>query len=404
MKKKTDHNHRKRRLKLPRPFNTPAIEPSSSQEMANINSSTTLSQHQQFLYDLWHSDETLIEIKTKWHAYYERLDDAAKHQVWQEFYAAVNQPTNDPKVIQARIDEITKQRLLRRPNTNTDKLIIGPPDEIIASDSVTNTEPSLNEVEPTKKRLLAKINQCAQKTKNSRHTRSLLFGVSVGLISLLIVTFTFFNERFIAPFIMPSKSVSNTPIILENQMVQGTDKSPKVIIPKINVEIPVVYDELSTEDKLLQKALERGVVHYGSTPLPGEKGNIVVFGHSSNNIFNQGKYKFAFVLLNKLSDGDVFYLTRDGITYAYRVYDKKIVRPTSVEVLGAVDRDNTATLITCDPPGTSLNRLVVVGEQISPDPTQNQAKAAATSTDQMKNPIIVPSNAPSLWDRLTNWL
>jgi sortase (surface protein transpeptidase) len=36
----------------------------------------------------------------------------------------------------------------------------------------------------------------------------------------------------------------------------------KLIIPKINVEIPVVYDVNTIEESAVEKGLERGVVHY----------------------------------------------------------------------------------------------------------------------------------------------
>ena len=81
----------------------------------------------------------------------------------------------------------------------------------------------------------------------------------------------------------------------------------------------------------------------------------MVYGHSSNNIFNKGQYKFAFVLLHLLQPGDTFYLTKDGKVYVYKVFSKRIVEPTEVSVLLPVDgHQATATLITCDPPGTSL--------------------------------------------------
>ncbi|MCA9333489.1 sortase, partial [Candidatus Saccharibacteria bacterium] len=105
--------------------------------------------------------------------------------------------------------------------------------------------------------------------------------------------------------------------------------------------------------------------------------------------------------LNKLETGDLFYLTKDGVRYAYRVYEKRIVSPTDTSVLGPTSKPATATLITCDPPGTSINRLIVVGEQISPDPSQN---AASTAQPLNQEPAVIPGNAPSLWSRITDWI
>jgi len=55
----------------------------------------------------------------------------------------------------------------------------------------------------------------------------------------------------------------------------------------------------------------------------------------------------------------------------------------------------TATLITCDPPGTSLHRLVVVGEQVSPDPSANTQAEAVDATAGS----ALPGNGPTLWGR-----
>ncbi len=110
----------------------------------------------------------------------------------------------------------------------------------------------------------------------------------------------------------------------------------------------------------------------------------------------------AFVLLHTLVPGDIFYITYNGKVYSYQVYQKQIVSPSDVGVLGNVpDKAATATLITCDPPGTSINRLVVWGEQISPDPAGNVAATTAVVTTQ---PVALPDNGPTLWSRFIHWL
>lgn len=93
-------------------------------------------------------------------------------------------------------------------------------------------------------------------------------------------------------------------------------------------------------------------------------------------------------------------LQKDGRQYVYRVYEKKIVKPTEVGVLGHAGKPATMTLITCDPPGTSLNRLVIVGEQISPDPAANVASSVQTAS---ASPASLPSDAPTLWSRFTQF-
>jgi len=233
-----------------------------------------------------------------------------------------------------------------------------------------------------------------------QHVRSLIFGLGVGCIVLLVFLFSFFNQQFIAPFIQPSRNVTNTPIIADSGAIS---LASEIIIPKINVEIPVIYNVDSINEQAVQDALQQGVVHFADTALPGQDGNGVIVGHSSNNILNPGHYKFAFVLLNRLAVGDTFYLQKDGKRYTYQVYEREIVKPTDVGVLGLTDKLATFSLITCDPPGTSTNRLVVIGQQISPDPSTNIAANSQNNTLATKAAII-PGNSPSLWSRLLKFL
>lgn len=255
-----------------------------------------------------------------------------------------------------------------------------------------------------RKQIVNRVLTNSQQEKAKQHFKSLLFGISTGLIVLVVFLFGFFNEVIIAPFIQPSRHVSATPIIINSDSFTADD-TPEVIIPKINVQIPIVYDNANVDEATIQKNLEDGVIHYATTVTPGQQGNAAFFGHSSNNIFNKGKYKFAFVLLHEMVPGDIFYLTYNKTIYTYRVFDKKVVAPSEVSVLNNVPgKGATATLITCDPPGTSNNRLVVWGEQISPDPSGATAPADPTTTPSSQIPTELPSNGPTAWSRFWHWV
>ena len=341
-------------------------EPNALDEEREVVRLSHRSKHQKFMYDLSHSGKSLPEVQTAWHQYYLGLPDDEKHQVWEEFYsesAKAKQAKEAPKEMPAPHHKKSGQRTAGQ----------------------------------VKKQLLRHVDG-RSKLKAKHHFQSILFGLGIGSIAIMIMLFGFFNERIIAPFVTPSRTVSNTPIIADGS--QPSTSANEVIIPKINVQIPVIYDQTSIDEAAIQASLENGVVHYSTTSSPGEQGNTVIFGHSSNNILNKGKYKFAFVLLNRLQVGDTFTLTKNGKRYVYRVYERKVVKPNDVSVLGPTDKVATATLITCDPPGTSLNRLVVIGEQISPNPSANTASTAVKSDNA---PSTIPSQAPSLWQHITGW-
>lgn len=337
------------------------------------------SKHQQFIYELTNSGRPLHEIQTAWHEYYAGLTDADKHQVWQEFYAVHAQTAHHPAVSHQSV----------KPE---------PIKHIVSHLATRPTKPTVKDrLNRTRSRAAHKLP--SRRSAQNQALRSMLFGLGIGALVILIFLFSFFNERIIAPFIQPSRHTQNIPIIAGSGTISN---KPEVIIPKINVEIPVVYDVKSIDEEAVQKGLERGVLHYADTALPGQDGNVVIFGHSSNNIFNPGNYKFAFVLLDRLQKGDTFYLQKDGKRYTYQVFEREIVKPSDVSVLGPAGKPATATLITCDPPGTSTNRLVVVGEQISPDPANNLA-ANASEGQLATTATTIPSNSPSLWARIVHW-
>jgi LPXTG-site transpeptidase (sortase) family protein len=365
------------------------VEPDATTEaldVAESGPSARHSKHQQFIYNLTNSGKSLAEIQQGWHEYYAGLSDVEKHEVWQEFYS-VNAQASKYATAQNSMAPASELKYEEVPIKKS--MAQYGPDPILKS--VTRTISDLRDY------ALGGVSS-PKKVKPMQHVQSLLFGLGVGSIVMIIFLFSFFNERFIAPFIQPSRNVANTQIIAGST---ASGNSQELIIPKINVEIPVVYDVPTIEESAVEKGLERGVVHYANTAMPGQDGNVVIFGHSSNNIFNPGKYKFAFVLLSKLENGDTFYIQKDGKRYTYQVYKKQIVVPSNVGVLTNTNKAATATLITCDPPGTSTNRLVVTAEQISPDPSQNSAQVAQNTATAQANTI--PGNAPTLWSRFWHW-
>lgn len=343
-----------------------------------------LSKHQRFIIELTSSGKPLHEIQMAWHEYYAGLPDHEKHAVWQEFYKT---QTAASHYHAATENQSTKPKSSHKKTSLPHQLTH--PATARAGKQLRSLRDSFKP---------ADLGDGVKVRPAANPFHSLLFGLGIGCMIIVIFLFSFFNERFIAPFIQPSRNASNIPIISGNTPVSA---SPELIIPKINVQIPVIY-ATDNSDTTIENDLEGGVVHYAYTALPGSDGNLVIFGHSSNNIFNPGKYKFAFVLLHQLQNGDTFYIDSAGKRYTYEVYKKQIVPPSDVSVMGVTNKPATATLITCDPPGTSINRLVVTAEQISPSPSTNAA-AVTNNQKAIGQTKILPSNSPSLWSRLVKW-
>lgn len=379
-------------------------EPDAVQELAEAEAERAPSKHQLYMRELSASGKSLAEIQTEWHHYYTLLPDAEKHEVWQEFYAA-NQHTPYQKLFQKQ-QPVASRKAAGTPETPTPTQ----PKPTANGVYVGNHEPPkpTSQKHPTAdtvatKQLKSKIVSTVTadgKLKIKHHLQSLAFGLGSGAVVLFILLFGFFNEFIIAPLIQPSRTVNDTPIILSNNAT-AQNVPPSVTIPKINVQIPLNFNVPTTDEAAVEEGLKTGVVHYPNTVMPGQNGNAAYFGHSAVNIFNNGvKYKFAFSLLHQVTTGDLFYITYGGKTYAYRVFEKQVVPPTQVSVISDTrGKTATAVLITCDPPGVSTNRLVVWGEQISPNPSGNtNADPAVTAAA----PAQLASNGVNMWSRFVS--
>jgi LPXTG-site transpeptidase (sortase) family protein len=391
-----------------------AEEPGAEAEIAEAQVIEPRSKYQQFMYELNSSGKDLASIQTEWHNYYEQLSTEEKHQVWKEFYDSQSKVVHHATLIPTTpivhpAENHSLVPVVMQPTQAVTPFTLSEhKNQVKHSDrplSNPTENPKLKKARSTRQIQTAVRNKVTAggKLQAKHHLQSLLFGLGMGVLVIIIFLFGFFNEVIISPFIQPSRVAAATPLIVSSNSVAPTS-TPEVIIPKINVEIPVDYSETSTNEADIENDLEQGVVHYPTTSFPGQNGNAAFFGHSSNNIFNKGKYKFAFVLLHTLVDGDTFYLTYNDKVYVYKVINKYIVAPSDVSVLNPVaGQTATATLITCDPPGTSINRLIVVGQQISPDPSGNtQSTATTATTTTTAKPTSLPGNGPTLWTRFSH--
>jgi len=123
-------------------------------------------------------------------------------------------------------------------------------------------------------------------------------------------------------------------------------------IPKLNLTDLVV--SVGGDD------LAKSLIHYLPTSLPGQYGNVAIFGHSTlPQLYNQKDYKTVFTYLPKLDIGDQIQIGIDGKKYTYEVMDMYIVKPDEVSVLEQQFSESYLTLVTCVPPGTYNERLIV---------------------------------------------
>lgn len=143
----------------------------------------------------------------------------------------------------------------------------------------------------------------------------------------------------------------------------------RIIIPRIGKNIPLVDVSISsgatfeTMHEVFMEELKKWVVRYPGTAEPGEKGNVFIFGHSSNYPWIKSEYNSVFALLNEVQDGDEIIIYYFQKKYVYIVQERAIVKPGDVKTLESRDPNKKElSIMTCWPIGTTLERIILFAE------------------------------------------
>lgn len=138
--------------------------------------------------------------------------------------------------------------------------------------------------------------------------------------------------------------------------VTGRGIMGSIRIPCIKVDLPIYH---GTGEAVLQVA----VGHYQGSSLPvgGESTHAVLTGHRglpSARLFTD---------LDRLEEGDIFYIKVLGEILEYQIDRIQTVLPEDVDSLGVVPGEDHVTLVTCTPYGINSHRMLVRGTRIPYD-------------------------------------
>ena len=238
----------------------------------------------------------------------------------------------------------------------------------------------------------------ATKVRRSRH----FIPIASAVIVVAAVALMQYNQVLIAnvkAYMSPGDIAPQNIIVNPNADIPVGPET-KMIIPKINVDAPIVMNVGPSNEEQLA-AMSNGIAHVpypGASAEPGQIGNSVFSAHSSSDWTDTGAYKFIFVQLERLSVDDIIYINYKSKRYSYKVYETKVVPPTDIDSLKYTGNEPIITLITCTPLGTAEKRLLIFAKQVSPDPKQ------APKADPKKEPKVttkqMTGTAPTFIERL----
>jgi sortase A len=173
------------------------------------------------------------------------------------------------------------------------------------------------------------------------------------------------------PVIADLISMTKEPKETVKKVIQPDMPENSIRIPSIEIDAPISW-RVNNVPKEVSSGLSKGVIQINGTALPGQKGNVYITGHSSNYVWVRQKYNSIFSNISKLVVGDLIYVKFGSDIYAYKVFDQRVVASNDLSILNPTN-DSRLTLATCWPLGTSLKRMVILANQIYPNPDKNKA-------------------------------
>lgn len=160
-----------------------------------------------------------------------------------------------------------------------------------------------------------------------------------------------------------TQSVFGKLISGRNLTIEPVNRDFSLVIEKIGLNAPIIMGVSVTDPKKYNEALKDGIAHAITSDLPStDPSNVYLFAHTSFNFWGINKYATTFNLLRKMNIGDEVNIFYHNKRYVYEVVNREIMSGWNTYPLTRPVLEPILTMQTCDPPGTTFNRLVVTAK------------------------------------------
>lgn len=217
----------------------------------------------------------------------------------------------------------------------------------------------------------------------TRIAYSLMRGIGAGLIGFMIIMigFTFYpvvSEELAFRFNEPKQIEHDNGFaqmldIAEAQRIErvqaeaaelGLDSYFSIYIPKIDAKSRIIPNVNPGDEAEYKDALMEGIAHASGTYFPGQNKRIFMFAHSTDSPLNFARYNAVFYLLGKMEVGDRITVYFADEKFEYEVAELKTVAADDTTFLANTGTEEELILQTCDPPGTTWKRLLVIAKPV----------------------------------------
>lgn len=217
--------------------------------------------------------------------------------------------------------------------------------------------------------------------KKTRAIYGFFQGIGAGLIGFSLIAFIFLifpvvkeeiryevftkNSNITYDIKAASESNSQEISVFDEANDLGLDSNFSIYIPKIDARSKIISDVDPLSKSKYLEALTRGVAHSKTTSYPGQGKPIFLFSHSTDSPANFIRYNAVFYLLKKLDIGDQIVIYHTDKKHVYTVENTVSVSATDTSWLSGEGNEEKLFLMTCDPPGTTIRRFIVIAKKKS---------------------------------------
>lgn len=200
---------------------------------------------------------------------------------------------------------------------------------------------------------------------------SIITGASLSASSagFMPVTQSFLQSLTSVTYIDPGAAYFESIVAEAKAPVINTTykKDLKLTIAHANINnVTVATNITGTNAGIYDEVLKHGVAHLKGTPLPGDPGTTVIYGHSGIGglLVGHNNPEIIFSRLDSVSIGDTMSIMRDGKELRYLVSGKKLVDPQDLSFMENADSTERAVLLTCWPLGIGTKRLIIIADRV----------------------------------------
>jgi LPXTG-site transpeptidase (sortase) family protein len=140
-------------------------------------------------------------------------------------------------------------------------------------------------------------------------------------------------------------------------------KPERIIIDTISLDLPVLNPE-TRDIAALDEVLKKGPARYVDSAQLGQKGNVLIFAHTSHLPVVHNQMYRAFNRLSELEVGDIVTVQGGGKEYVYTVTTVRRANAEDEIISLAPSLGHILTLVTCDTLTSKSSRWIVEAELV----------------------------------------